>query len=504
MSASIKTNDLDKMKKPNLLSLGKTKGLPVKQSMKKANLIKLIRNGQNVIKKSPMLENMKKPNLLKLGKNKGLTVKPAMKKSNIIKLIRNGPIKKSPKLEEIKKEDLIKLALSKGIKVKPTMKKEIIAKLILNGPKPPSVDNMTRDELYKYAQSKSIFVPKSYSKQAMLRVIKTHNIKNATPIESAFPELNKIPLKELYYFAKDRLLPVNISMNRNQIIAEILKSPELVKKSTPNAKKPTRYEGWQILEYMAFMYLALKRRSVYHFLLDKDIHSRFINDPSIQHYGILLQESNLSTTSYVLPNYIRTFRTLRKNWLIVPVMLKNAGAGYHANIILYNKSKKHMEYFEPHGFRSMYYVQRTTRFAEKCKHLLKKLSLPIESMEVVGGATCQKGLQSYNAGEYFRSKTGDPGGFCQAWVSWFVDYRLKYPNQNASDLVTKAIRSLTTDPKGFKNFIRSYAEFVVDFMNIHAPNCTVEPHLTYKCKQDLELMYTKVMYFLAPKSGKLM
>lgn len=463
--SSIKSNDLDKMKKSNLLSLGKLKGLSVKQSMKKANIITLIRNDQSVVKKSPALENMKKSNLLLLGKTKGIPVKPAMKKVNIIKLIINGMIKKSPK--------------------------------------PPSVNNMTKDELYKYAQSKSIFFPKTYSKQQMISMIKAYNM-NSKQFESAVPDFDKMTMKELYNFAKDRVVSVKPFMTRNQIIDEILKSPEIVKKSTPPPEKHTRYEGWQITQYMAFMYLALKRRSVYHFLLDKNVHTNFIYGPSyVENYGIYLEENKLSPKTYLKKYLMDKFKLLRKNWLIIPVTIIFKGGGGHANIILYNKSKKHMEYFEPHGFKSMFYVQRTKIFAEKCKELLKSLGLPIETMEVVGGATCQIGLQNYDAQEYFKKKTGDPGGFCQAWVSWFVDYRLKYPVQNASNLVTKAIIGINKDPKGFKSFIRSYAEFVVDFMNVHAPNCKVESFFSYFCKQDLELMYKKVMYYLAPKTGKL-
>lgn len=460
MSASIKTNNLDKMKKANLLLLGKQKGLKIKQSVKKANLIQLLKNGKTIVKTSPALENMKKPNLLLFGKKKGIDVKQSMTKGTIIKLIRNGPKEKN-------------------------------------------IENMTKEELYKFGMSKKINLPRLSARYEILRIIRNHVRINASPAQSAKTNFRNLPVDELYKFAKNRLIPVTPLMTKKQMIAEISKSPKLAKKATPALHVPTRYDGWQITNYMAFMYLALKRRSLYHFLLDKDIHTNFTIDPTIiENFGISIDEDRIIVRTNIYRLHLRKFMTLRKNWLIIPVMLRNPTSA-HANIILYNKSKQHLEYFEPHGFRSMYYIQRTTKYAETCKKKLENMGLPIKSLEIIGGTSCQKGPQHYNSREIFKKKTGDPGGFCQAWVSWFVDYRLKYPNENASVLITNAIISLMNEPKGFKNFIRSYAEFVVDFMNVHAPNCKVSPWQSYACRQDLHLLYDKVIRYLATKTGKI-
>jgi len=162
-----------------------------------------------------------------------------------------------------------------------------------------------------------------------------------------------------------------------------------------------------------------------------------------------------------------------------------------------------MEYFEPHGFVNHAELKRTMRSASACKTYLTGNGFTINSVEVVGGKSCKLGVQSYNGLEIFTKKTGDPAGFCQAWVSWFVDYRLKFPKQNASLLIDRAIKRLKTDKIGFKNFVRSYAEFIVDFMNVHAPRCTVGPYISHACEQDLKKLYLKIMEFLAQKNSVL-
>ena len=60
-----------------------------------------------------------------------------------------------------------------------------------------------------------------------------------------------------------------------------------------------------------------------------------------------------------------------------------------------------------------------------------------------------------------QKKATDPGGFCAAWVVWYADIRMSNPNKNRKQTIKMALDQMTANQESFTEFIRSYAEFIV-------------------------------------------
>lgn len=347
---------------------------------------------------------------------------------------------------------------------------------------------LKKENLIKYAKTKGISLKMSMKKDIMLKKVQEN--KNLKPKY----DLNELSKTQLLKYAKNKLITVNSSMQKSQIL-NVLKSnsPNLVCKFTPKSGV-TSYIGSIFEEYIQYMYLAMKRKNVYTVLLDPVIHDRYLELMMIDRYGFLYNTIKHVFTTYVSKKNIKDFYKTSCQFLLLPLVLTRQTGANHANLILINRKTKTFEFFEPHGFSNPTKFANAKRISRNISSYLTSIGLIIENIELVGPHAA--GMQAYNSSELSKVKKGDPGGFCQAWSGWFADYRLKNPDTNASELLQLAIKKVAANPKGFKHFIRNYAEFVVKTFNDFLPFCNhtlLTRFPSIECRNNMKMFHLKVL-----------
>ncbi len=169
---------------------------------------------------------------------------------------------------------------------------------------------------------------------------------------------------------------------------------------------------------------------------------------------------------------------------------------YHANVLIYDRQRKELEHFEPHGgidYDSSRFLG--CNIAEEFKDTLETTlptftELQRERAEVVAsvsnnvcdGASLDRaiikhlkpiiGFDTYLPASSFCPRIGfqrkqalkkigvDPGGFCMYWSIYYIDLRLSNPDTPREELVQNAIEKIDAMTTDFGQFIRSYAVFM--------------------------------------------
>jgi len=126
--------------------------------------------------------------------------------------------------------------------------------------------------------------------------------------------------------------------------------------------------------------------------------------------------------------------------------------GLHANILIYDFNRMTIERFDPYG--------DTVYFDKKLDEILEeeltwntgfKYLKPSDYMPVSGFQTISDELNPLN------QKSGDFGGFCLAWCTWYLEHRIKNSKIDQKDLVKKLIKKMSSMDISFMEYIRNYA-----------------------------------------------
>jgi hypothetical protein len=126
--------------------------------------------------------------------------------------------------------------------------------------------------------------------------------------------------------------------------------------------------------------------------------------------------------------------------------------GLHANILIYDFNRMTIERFDPYG--------DTVYFDKKLDEILEeeltwntgfKYLKPSDYMSVSGFQTISDELNPLN------QKSGDFGGFCLAWCTWYLEHRIKNSKIDQKDLVKKLIKKMSSMDISFMEYIRNYA-----------------------------------------------
>ena len=150
----------------------------------------------------------------------------------------------------------------------------------------------------------------------------------------------------------------------------------------------------------------------------------------------------------VRPVSIRTNNT-NVRFLAFVLNLKKHGDKYrHANILLFDKTKKILSRFEPYG--------QSTPFEGETyldSYIKRSVDVPFEKY-IEPSRFCPQA----KGGKRLKN---DPLGFCMVWVIWYLDLRLTYPDVDEDKLQESAIAQIDNEYSDFKQFIRQYAAFLV-------------------------------------------
>lgn len=154
-----------------------------------------------------------------------------------------------------------------------------------------------------------------------------------------------------------------------------------------------------------------------------------------------------------LNNLINSTRRDKKHdFAMVYLSLTVDKVGLHANILIYDFNRMTVERFDPYG-NTVYFDRKLDEVLEEelCWNTGLTYLKPSDYMPVAGFQTISDELNPLN------QKSGDFGGFCLAWCTWFLEHRIKNQKVNQKELVKKIIKKLSMMNITFMEYIRNYA-----------------------------------------------
>ena len=253
------------------------------------------------------------------------------------------------------------------------------------------------------------------------------------------------------YFKNDNCINnLNSCIKKNKIIQDevnILQKQKKIK---------TNFEGTGINEFFGLLYLLKKYKS------DCSPISDNISNLDFNTYGL---DYKININKIYFPKeYKNNFLKCKKNkkikFIITPLRLLNNEEGSHSNYLIYNKYLNELERFDPYGnlYNNNNIDIKIEEFYKNIDSKIKYL-LPIENCPYVGLQVLQELELEL---QLVSSSIGDPIGFCSAWSIWYADMRLGNPKINRMELLKKATSTLKKKEGSLTNFIRNYAEFIVN------------------------------------------
>ena len=127
----------------------------------------------------------------------------------------------------------------------------------------------------------------------------------------------------------------------------------------------------------------------------------------------------------------------------------------HANVLIFDRDKKIIIHFEPHGKLTSYvgklYETLKNIFIKELKDF--KYIAPIEYLPL---DTYQS---MYDSESPYISKVGDQG-YCSVWCFWFIELYINNSKYDLKSLVDKSIKKLINTKYTFIDHIRNYANYL--------------------------------------------
>jgi hypothetical protein len=128
----------------------------------------------------------------------------------------------------------------------------------------------------------------------------------------------------------------------------------------------------------------------------------------------------------------------------------------HANVLIFDRDKKIIIHFEPHGKIYSYVGKLYETLEDIFKKELKNFKYipPLKYLEI-------KAYQSmYDEQDMYNRKTGDVKGYCGAWCFWFIELYINNNKYELKTLVNKSIKKLINTKYTFFEHIRNYANYL--------------------------------------------
>ena len=137
----------------------------------------------------------------------------------------------------------------------------------------------------------------------------------------------------------------------------------------------------------------------------------------------------------------------------------------HANMLIYDKTHKEMERFEPHGSsinKTMCYGLNTI-IDGLLENRLRQLIPDMKKYYEPESFCPYLGPQKEESRLIATPGSDKGGGYCAAWSIWYADVRLSNPDSKREEALVFAKQMTKKDPQGIKNYIRSYSQFLKNF-----------------------------------------
>jgi ankyrin repeat protein len=159
-----------------------------------------------------------------------------------------------------------------------------------------------------------------------------------------------------------------------------------------------------------------------------------------------------------------------KKYVIVFIHIYNKYLS-HANVLIFDRDKKIIVHFEPHGKLSSY----VGKFYETLKNIFKKELKGFKYIPPSEYLPVDAYQSMYDAQNVYHKKVGDVEGYCGAWCFWFIELYINNNKYDLKSLISKSIKKLINTKYSFLDHIRNYANYLNDkntelLLNYGIPN----------------------------------
>jgi len=135
----------------------------------------------------------------------------------------------------------------------------------------------------------------------------------------------------------------------------------------------------------------------------------------------------------------------------------------HFNVLLIDKHKSQAELFEPHG-RYQYDAKHIEYDRKQLDSELEKFLKHYHITYISPEEYCPFfSFQMFENHEKEDEKDYK-NGFCIAWCMMWIDIRIRYPDMDRGKLLRELMKEMSSNQRGFKNFIQGYVSMIHDFM----------------------------------------
>lgn len=138
----------------------------------------------------------------------------------------------------------------------------------------------------------------------------------------------------------------------------------------------------------------------------------------------------------------------------------------HANILIIDNTKKIIERFETHG-----YIVSKNNTSIELDNLLKRKIIKI--MNDLTGVKYkyftpndyQNLFDFQNLYDGYKNYQLETGGFCGAWIYWYLEHKILNPKIDSDELILKLKKSVLNSKYNIRDIIRGYSAKLEEFKN---------------------------------------
>jgi hypothetical protein len=148
-------------------------------------------------------------------------------------------------------------------------------------------------------------------------------------------------------------------------------------------------------------------------------------------------------------------------FIIIPLGIEMK-TGSHANYLIYDKTIKEIERFEPHGGTTpIGFNYNAHSLDETLSDYFSSIDTEIKYIKPEKYIP-KIGFQILDSQEDKKARIGDPSGFCALWSMWYVDNRLTYHMYTREQLIKNLFRGIKSQNISYRNMIRNYSQNIIN------------------------------------------
>ena len=220
--------------------------------------------------------------------------------------------------------------------------------------------------------------------------------------------------------------------------------------------------------------------------LKEDIIKYIYHSEEIMHFRIFWADENNYIISPKIGEAIQNIFKFKK-YVFIILGISNQFLG-HANVLIFDRDKKLIIHFEPHGKINSY----VGKLYETLKNIFKKELKGFKYIAPMEYLPINAYQSMYDNGSIYDTKVGDQKGYCSAWCFWFIELYINNNKYDLKSLVNKSIKKLINTKYTFIDYIRNYA----NYLNNKMMELLLEYNIPNKYINNIELSQENIINIL--------